>query len=288
MAIQTLIKAVGGTVETQFLDRYVTSCTVGVYTAEGSAKVAAGTTATVDTVNTTLSGAAAARATSVTVTSATGIATNRRYRIGTTGTAEAPEVITVKSVSGTTVTLWAPLLVAHASGAAFAGTRVSYAVTSTAADVTWVNGWATFTPTSGDPVTEAVECYLTKIPEFLCDESDLRQVFPKLSRNIDAELDLPAALRLARDEVLLDLGGKNRAQTFLGANEFRRQAALKFWLLQRYAFGDEWTQQMDKVEAEYEKRKTELIATMPIDADQDGTTSGQNDTGYTVGRLERA
>lgn len=288
MSIQTLIKAVGGTIETQFLDRTLTSCTVGVYTAEGAAKVAAGTAATVDTVATTLSGAAAARATSVTVTSASGIVTNRRYRIGTTGTAEAPEVVTVKSVSGTTVTLWAPLVVAHASGAAFAGTRVSYAVTSTQADNTWINGWATFTPTSGDPVTEAVECYLTKIPEFLCDESDLRLVFPKLSKNIDAELDLPAALREARDATLLDLGGKNRAQTFLGANEFRRQAALKFWLLRRYAFGDEWTDQMDRLKAEYDERKTELIATMPIDADQDGTTSGQNDYAFTVGRIERA
>jgi hypothetical protein len=288
MSFQVLTKGVGGTVETQFLDRYVTSCTVGVYNAQGSAKVPAGTAATVDTVNTTLNGAVAARATSVILTSATGVVCNRRYRIGGVAAGEPNEVVTVKAVSGTTVTLWAPLVVAHATLAAFAGTRVSYAVTSTQAGEVWTNGWATFTPTSGDTITEAVECYLTKIPEFLCDESDLRLVFPKLAKNLDAELDLPQALREARDETLLDLGGKNRAHTFLGAAEFRRQAALKFWLLRRYSFGDEWTAQFTVMEAEYERRKTELIATMPIDADQDGTTSGQNDYGFTVGRLERA
>lgn len=288
MSFQTLIKNVGGTVEAQFLDRQPTTCTVSLFMDDGSAKVT-GATATVDPVATTLSGAAAARATSITLASATSVAVNRRYRIGAaSGGSEPGEVVTVKSLSGSTCALWAPLVAAHASGATFQGTRVSYTVASTSADVTWINGWATFTPNSGDTITEAVECYLTKIPEFLCDESDLRLVFPKLAKNLDAELDLPAALRQARDEVLLDLGGKNRAQTFLGANEFRRQAALKFWLLRRYSFGDEWTAQMTLLDAEYEKRKTELIATMPIDADQDGATSGQNDFGFTVGRVFRS
>lgn len=288
MSFQTLIKNVGGTVEAQFLDRQPTTCTVSLFLDDGSAKVAAAT-ATVDPVATTLSGAAAARATSITLASVTSVAVNRRYRIGAaSGGSEPDEVVTVKSLSGSTCALWAPLVAAHSSGATFQGTRVSYTVASTSADVTWINGWATFTPNSGDTITEAVECYLTKIPEFLCDESDLRLVFPKLAKNLDAELDLPAALRQARDEVLLDLGGKNRAQTFLGANEFRRQAALKFWLLRRYSFGDEWTAQMTQLDAEYEKRKTELIATMPIDADQDGATSGQNDFGFTVGRVFRS
>lgn len=287
MPFQVLTKNVGGTVETQFLDRQPASCLVSVFTGEGSAKVSAAA-ATVDTVATTLNGAVAAKATTVVVASATGIITNRRYRIGGTAAGEADEVVTVKLVSGTTVTPWAPLGLAHSTGATFQGCRVSYAVTSTAADNVWTNGWATFTPPTGDTITEAVECYLTKIPDFLCDESDLRLVFPKLGKNLDAEMDMVAALREARDEVLLDLGGKNRAHTFLGAAEFRRQAALKFWLLRRYSFGDEWTAQFVAMEAEYEKRKTELIATMPVDADQDGTTTGVNDTGFVSGRLERA
>lgn len=288
MSFQTLVKNIGGTVETQFLDRQPASCTVSVYTSEGAAKVSA-QSATVDPVATTLSQAAAAKASTVVLASATGVLVNRRYRLGAaSGGTEPDEVVTVKSLSGTTATLWAPLVVAHSSGATFQGTRASYAVTSTQADAVWTNGWATFTPPTGDTITEAVECYLTKIPDFLCDESDLRRVFPKLAKILDAELDLPAALREARDETLLDLGGKNRAHTFLGFAELRRQAALKFWLLRRYSFGDEWTAQFAVMEAEYEKRKTELIATLPIDADQDGTTSGINDTGFVSGRLERS
>ncbi len=287
MAFQTLVKGIGGTVETQFLDRQPASCMVSVYSSTGALKVSSAA-AVVDTVNTTLSGAAAARARTVDVTSATSIVVGRRYRLGGPNGTEADEVVTVKSLTASTCTLWAPLGVAHVSGATFRGTRVSYAVTSTQADAVWTNGWATFTPPAGDTLTEAVECYLTKIPDFLCDESDLRLVFPKLGLNLDAETDMVAALREARDETLLDLGGKNRAHAFLGFAELRRQCALKFWLLRRYSFGDEWSAQMDKLEAEYDKRKTEIIANLPIDADQDGITSGGNDVGFTVGRLERA
>lgn len=86
-------------------------------------------TGTVDSVNTTLSGAAAAGALSVSVASASGITVGRRYLIG--GTEEAGgEWVTPSSIASTTITLARPLVRAQANGAAFAGTRVSCVVTA--------------------------------------------------------------------------------------------------------------------------------------------------------------
>jgi len=288
MAIQVLQKDVGGTIETQFLDRQPSSCTVTLYTDAGTKKVDAAS-ATVDSVATTLSSAAAAKATTIALASATGVVVNRRYRLGAaTASTEPHEVVTVKSLSASTATLWAPLLVAHAAGSAVQGTRVSYAVASTAADSTWIGGWADFTPNSGDVVSEGVDCYLRKIPEFACDESDLRQIWPKADKALDAELDLPAAIKQARDMFLLDLGGKTRSHCFIGADVFRRAVAVKFWLLRRFSFGDAWTAQMDKLEAEYERLVKDLQQQTPADVDQDGTTSGRDDGGWTTISLERA
>ena len=111
----------------------------------------------------------------------------------------------------------------------------------------WWDGYADFIPDSGDVQTEAIDCTLCKVPDNLIDESDLAMVHPKWQQMADLELDVPRALREARDLMLLDLGGKNRAQTMIGVDSFRRAAALKFFLLRRHTMGDEWKQAMDPV-----------------------------------------
>jgi hypothetical protein len=121
-------KDVGGTIYTDELaERPDASPTFAVLSPSGGSL---GTgTGTVDSVNTTLSAGAAAGATSVSVTSATGVTVGRRYLVG--GTEETGgEWATVASIASTTVTLSRPLVRAQASGAAFQGTRVSCAVTA--------------------------------------------------------------------------------------------------------------------------------------------------------------
>lgn len=289
MAIQTVVRNLGGTIETQFLDRQVTSCAVTLYTSSGGIKVTAAACA-IDALNTTLSSAAAVGDTQLSLASATSCFVGRRYLVGTgAGTASVAETVTVKSLSASTAVLWAPVLSAHALGATVKGVRASYAVPASAADVPWVNGFADFDPKDGSDIqTEHVECYLRKIPEHGCDESDLRLVWPKAGKAIDAELDLPAAIKQARDRFLYDLGGKNRAHAFIGTDIFRDCVAMKFWLLRKLSFGDDWAPRLKELQDEYDHLIQDIQTQNPADNDQDGTTAGRDDGGFTVGTLERA
>jgi len=283
--IQALIKGRSGTIETNFLGARPSTCTVSLYTGEGATKVDEAS-ATVDTVNTTLSAQALKGASSLALADDTSVVVGRRYAIGTQSSTQPREVVTVASLASSVATLWAPLNYTHASASTFGGTRVSYAVT-TEADVLWWDGYADFTPDTGDVQTEVVDCVLRKIPENLIDETDVLRVFPKMGKILDTELDLPGALREARDEFLRAFGGKNRAYCALGADHFRRPAAITFWLLRRYALGPEWAAEMELMEKERDVLISKLESQIPFDNDQDGVTTSANDGGSTVIRLSR-
>lgn len=276
--IQVLVKDVGGPIETYVLAGRPATCTVGVYNDDGTAIVAAGTSATVDPCSTTLTAGAAARATSFAVDDADDIIAGRRYRIGEAGASEPYEDVTVKSVSGTTVTPWAPLAFAHSSGAAVTGLRVSYSVSSSAAAALFWDGYAVWTPASGDPVVEPVHCARHVIPVNLIGLPDVLQIHSDAGKMLPAKLDLPRALLEARNELLLDIGGIAIVHTLLGNEHFRRPAALKFWLMRRFELGPEWKTALDDMAKEYVERKDKLIqGAVPIDADQDGATNSAED-----------
>ncbi len=281
--LQSVIKGRGGTIETYFLGGQPVSCTVSLYDGNGSAKVSAAA-GVVDTVSTTISAAADAGDTEITVVSATGLVAGRRYLLGVSPGAE---VVGVKDIVGLVVTLWAPLVYGHASAETLKGLRVSCAVDATAAASVWWDGYAVFTPLTGDENTETVDCVRRKIPEALIDETDIRMIIPKDQAALSAELDRGLAYRAARDNMLMDLGGKNRAQTILGVDHFRRPCAIRFWLDRRTEFGEEWAPQMKVLEGEYERLLEQIVSQAPVDADQDGATNGPEDRGFTVIQLER-
>lgn len=287
MSLASLVKDVGGTLETYFLDGTPSSCTVNLYNDQGTLKVTAGA-ATLDPVSTSASSAIASGASTLVLTSAAGVVQGRRYILGALASTEPYEVVTVRSLSASTATLTAPTVTAHSSGAAFKGLRASIAVTSTQADALWAAGHADFIPASGDPITEEVDCCKHKIPEYLCDETDLRQILPKLAKIIDVELDLPRSLREARDQFLIDFGGKFRVNTALGATAFRRPTALRWWLNRRYALGPDWTDEMDKMQTEYQALLQHLQSQTAFDKDGDERTDGVDDHGWTTIQLDRA
>jgi hypothetical protein len=284
---QALIKGKAGTIESYFLGARPTSCTVSLYTGEGATKIDEAS-ATVDTVNTTTSASAARGATTISLTSATGVVVGRRYGIGAQAGSQPREVVMVKQLDSSVATLWAPTMYAHASASVFAGTRVSYSVTSTQADVLWWDGYADFTPDTGDVQTEVVDCVLRKIPDNLIDETDIHQIHPEVAKILSAKLDVPTALRNARDEFLRVFGGKNRAHCALGADHFRRPAALTFFIMLRYMLGPDWQAEIDLMEKERDLIIQKIESSIPFDNDQDGITTGANDGGFTTIQLSRA
>lgn len=163
--------------------------TYSVQSVTGS-EVQASAAASLDAVNTTLSGAAVEGAASVTVTSATGITAGRRYLIG--GPQDVGgEWVTVRSVSGTTVTLVRRLSQAHASGATWQSTRVSFALPSIvtparAYRVVYV--W----PTADDQPAATIPFDVTRwTPVTTLTAEDIRALDPLWSKRVPSSSWLP-------------------------------------------------------------------------------------------------
>lgn len=98
---------------------------------DGVAETATTGSCAIDSVDTTLSVAATAGDTQMTVTSGTAIARGRRYLVSASSAGDR-EIIEVASISGTTtVGLRRPLSNSYTSGAAFQGTRVTIGVNAT-------------------------------------------------------------------------------------------------------------------------------------------------------------
>lgn len=241
--LQSVIVGIGGTIETEFIGGRPASCTVSIINADASVRVAA-VAATPDSVNTTAAVATAAQDTTVTLTSAAGVVNDgRRYLFD-------GEDVTVRSVSGSVVTLWAPLALPHAIGASFAGVRVTYSVSAGVCAAEWWDAQAVWTPASGDPQTEDLNCSTRKIPINLIGLTDVREVEPKALAMISTELDLPRSFRRARNLTLLALGAKDRANSHIGVDVFRLVAGHQWVLDRRTECGDHWGEQMKIHEAE--------------------------------------
>ena len=96
---------------------------------DGTAESATTGACSVDSVNTTLSGAVSAGDTSLALTSSTGVSKGRRYLL--TDSDGECEFVEIAGASGTSATLRHPLVNGYASGSTFQGTRISIGVDST-------------------------------------------------------------------------------------------------------------------------------------------------------------
>lgn len=287
--IQAVRQNVGGIIEAHFLGGRPTSVAVSVFTGKGTAKVTAGA-ATLEAVNTTLSGAVAKGALTLPLTSAAAVVVGRRYLLGTTNGTEAPEAVTVRRVVGANVTIWAPLMLDHSIGAAFAGTRASYAMNGTEANELWWDGYADWTATggTGETLTEVVDCALRPIPPNLIDETHVRSIWAQAHAVLPASLDMPLALLEARDEFLRRLGGDNRAHVCMGLDHLRRPCAKVFWLNRRFELGDNYERVMDKMAEELQQDLLDIQYQIPRDNNQDGALNGPTDGAYITRKIGKA
>ena len=187
---QDLLKGTGGVVETEFLAGRPTSCTFQLVASNGEVLVDEAA-ADVDLVNTTATAAAARNTSTVTLANVANIATDgRRYLFD-------GEEVTVRSVSGLVATLWAPLMLDHAIGAAFQGCRVTFEVDAADADEEFWDAKAIFTPTGGggEPQVEVVHCTWSKIPLALFGLQDIRDANPAVEMSVSSTLNLPRSRR---------------------------------------------------------------------------------------------
>lgn len=166
-------------------------------------------TPTLDSVNTTLSSAAAVGATSIAVTSATGIVVGRRYLVGG-AEATGGESVLVSSISGTTLTLARPLSRAKASGAAFQGTRVSVAVSTACTALIARQSRVEWTdPDTGEVL--AIPFDVTRYsPRSHLTESLLLDLDAALRKRLPSGAWVPAIIERAWEMILDEIGTKER------------------------------------------------------------------------------
>lgn len=174
----------------------------------GGAELAA-PTPTLNAVNTTLSATAAAGATSLTLTSGTGVTAGRRYLLG--GAEEVGgERVLVAAVSGATVTLARSIGTARASGVTFQSSRVEVAITTACAAsvarqhrVEWTN------PDTSEVLSVPFD--VTRYaPRTGLTSSELLDTDAALRKRLPAGTWLPALLDRAWSMVLTDLAGTDR------------------------------------------------------------------------------
>lgn len=238
--------------------------------------VQSSTAATLDSVDTTLSGAAAQGATSVSVTSATGITAGRRYLLGG-AEADGGEVVLVRSVSGTTITLARALQYARASGTAFASARVSFAVGASAAAAIGRGYRVEYTWPAGDAQqVEVVPFDVTRFtPSSSLTTDDLRSLDAQIGKKVSSGVWLPDVIERTWEMILRRVAQKAAPGGFAGlidlttAHDYLTRAVLL------ESAGDEFAATRNDLRARFEQEfDAALAAAAYSDASTGAVTTG--------------
>ncbi|MBL0219658.1 MAG: hypothetical protein IPQ07_38060 [Myxococcales bacterium] len=153
---------------------------------------------TLDAVNTTLSGAVVAGASTLNLTSGSGVVVGRRYLVGGSESTGG-EMITVKAYAANVATLVRPIRSAQPSGATFQGTRLTFAVTGASVSAPQRNMRVEWTPASGDEdlATALPFDALRYAPVTFLSTEDLRDLDPLLVKRLSSGVWLPAVAERA-------------------------------------------------------------------------------------------
>lgn len=242
--------------------------TAAVYTPAGGSTQTP--TVTRDTVATTLSASASAGATSVSVTSASGIIVGRRYLIAG-GEDAGGEEVTVKAISGTTITLVRALRLAAASGASFECARVTLAITAiTPADRNYrvEVSWAVSSVTQ--PVFVADFDVVRYFPRSGLTAEQIRDFDPLFNKRLPAGTWIPGLLDKAWDMILARVAQKVPPGGLAGSNDLTIPHAYLVRALLLETAGPEQAAEYERLMARYTSELDVMLAASAIDNDQDG------------------
>lgn len=275
-----LPRDLGGTIRVRAPRRPDAAPTVQVLNKSGGVEVAAGTAASLSTVDTTLSSGAAAGAVSVSVAATTGMVPGDEFVIGTDE--RATDFALVESISGTTVTLRHPLLRAYANASVVRGTYISYAVAAAVLDVSERDWQARFSwkrstvdqpllivrfdvsryaPAYGPP-TVTGGGYLTI--------NDVRVYDPRIADRLAVSFDWEGAFHRVLNEVYRDLGAGTDVSGIIHDDDFRELAALKFFAdFATLLYGPDSERQREMWAKRFEDRFRAIRSAIAVDADHD-------------------
>lgn len=273
----------GGRIESVFLGAVPALVKVDLYrnvaaaSGTGPAISVTGATASMESIDTTMTAPAQPGDRQIVVATATNIVAGSRVLIGAPSSAEPFEDVRIVSRDGATLKLAGPLMFRHSLATQVRATRAYYDVTSAYCTGTWGDGQARWTAyntagtavdTSIEPQVEVVDCVRQKIPVLLAGMTDLLEVEPVIRDKLGANCDWMTGLANARDELLLLLG-PNRHRFTIGVAELRRACALQFVINHAAALGPNHADETKRRIAE----RDDIVARIrqrPVDTDDDG------------------
>lgn len=246
--------------------------------------VQASASVTLGAANTTLSGAASAGATSVAVASAAGITAGRKYLLGGPE-AEGGERVTVRAVSGLTVTLARALRAAKASGAAFQSTRVELAVASTTPSAVgrhWRAEVAWAVSAAAQPTHVVAFDVVRFQPVSTLDGDAIADLDPVLVKRLPAGTWLPGVMDACWDMVLRRVAQTKDPGALVGTLELTTAHAYLVRATLAETGGEEWAAYRDDMRARFKQELDAALAAAAIDDDQDGAVESNEGWRRTV------
>jgi hypothetical protein len=261
---QHIVKDQGGSISVEVLTR-PTAGTVSVFGPDGTTLVDE-QAVTVTSIATTTDEVANAGDDVLSLTAVTNITEGKKLWL------RAPvEQVTVKSVDATAkdVTLWEPLLHDHADGETVQSCLVTYTVSSSDASKLFFDGRARWTLDSVITEFTGVECTEYPLPR-RATMTDVRRWHAKIADELDSEDDPERLLDTAHEDVLVDIGARNRARCFTGSAEFSRAVAARF-LMNHYTGKVGVAMELyEQWKETYTQELSKVTQTTPRDGDQDG------------------
>ncbi len=209
------------TIDVELDQRATATPTFRVLTPQGGESLAA-TAVAMDSVDTTLAGAATAGAVTVSVTLATGIVVGRKYLLAGAESAGG-ERVTVKAINGTTITLVRPLRIAKAILATFQSTRLSCAITAAAVatiarhyriEVTYL------VSTVAQPAAVFPFDVVRVVPTTTLATDDIADLDPIFAKRIAAGVWMPALIERTWEMVCRRLAARVDPGAILGSRDF--------------------------------------------------------------------
>lgn len=234
--------------------------------------------ASLDSVNTTLTGSAVAGASTLNLTDGTGVTVGRRYLLGG-AEATGGEMVTVKAYAANVATLARPLRAAQATGATFQGTRLTFSVGASAVTVPYRNMRIEWTPAAADSDLALALPFdaLRWAPVTYLTIEDLRDLDPLLAKRLSAGTWLPAVVARAWDVLLghiaqkIDPGGVTGMVDLTIAHGYLVRALLA----ETVGKDDEATAYLTDMRARYTQERDNALGALAYDAGQTGNASAR-------------
>jgi hypothetical protein len=228
----------------------------------------AATAVTLDGVDTTLAGAAAAGASTLLLSSGDSVAVGRRYALGG-HESDGGETVTVRGVSGATVTLVRPLRYAAASGATFKGLRIACALPALTKIGRHYRLEVHHDPDDEQPVRHIPFDVTRYVPSSALVLEDVRSVDPIFAKRMGAGIWWPDLKEEAWQLILRRIAATKDPGSMVGVVELTQVHSYAVRMLVAETAGDEHEKYRDDLRTRFQQELEATLAAGAFDDDQD-------------------